>query len=186
MSLTLLSPAAAEPVTLSTLKEHLRIDHGDEDALINGYLVAAVRAVEARAGLALMPQTWRWITDAIPGEALTLPLSPAAAVSDVAFLLDDGAESPVSAGEYQFVAGAPGRFAVNRSTPQPSSQLGGVRIDFAAGYADENAVPDDLKQAVLTLAAHFYERREAASETRIYDVPQTVDALVAPYRQVRL
>ncbi|MBL4619634.1 MAG: phage gp6-like head-tail connector protein [Marinicaulis sp.] len=44
MSLTLLSPPIAEPVTLQEMKDHLRVTTNDEDTLINGYLVAAVRA----------------------------------------------------------------------------------------------------------------------------------------------
>ena len=40
MSLTILSPPAQEPVSLQEAKDHLRITHTDEDAVI-GALIAA-------------------------------------------------------------------------------------------------------------------------------------------------
>ncbi|MBL4618959.1 MAG: phage gp6-like head-tail connector protein, partial [Marinicaulis sp.] len=61
-----------------------------------------------------------------------------------------------------------------------------VSIDFTAGYANAGAVPEPLKHAVKVLAAFFFESREAAGEKRIYGVPQSVDALIAPYREPRL
>lgn len=186
MSLTLLSPPAAEPVTLAEMKDHLRVTHSDEDALITGVLVAAVRAVEARGRLALMPQSWRLTLDAAPAETLFLPLSPVASLNAVAVI--DGAGDPqaVSVSLYDAVLGKAPRIRPAGPWPLPSPKLGGVRIDFTAGYADADAVPEELKLAVKILAAAFYENREAAGETRVYAVPQTVDALIAPFREVRL
>ncbi|MBX5149573.1 phage gp6-like head-tail connector protein [Rhizobium lentis] len=55
---------------------------------------------------------------------------------------------------------------------------------LASGFDGAAGVPDDVKEAVLQLTAHFYENREAslvgvtASET-----PFGVWALLAPYRE---
>ncbi len=186
MSLTLLSPPAAEPVTLADLKAHLRVTSDDEDALITGLAVAAVRALEARGGLALMPQQWRLALDAAPEETLFLPLSPVSAIDAVAVI--DGAGDPqeVSPSLYDAVLGTGARLRPAGPWPLPAPKVGGVHIDFTAGYEDAEAVPAPLKQAVLTLAAFFFETREAAGETRIYAVPRSVDALIAPYKEARL
>jgi len=186
MSLTLISPPAAEPITLSELKEHLRVIQTSEDALINGVLVSAVRSVEARAALALMPQQWRLTRDAVPDETIILPLGPVASIDAVAIVDGAGVPQALSTALYEAAPGSPGRVRRAGPWPQPGPRLDGVRIDFTAGYADAASVPDPLKQAVKILAAHFYEAREAASETRLHSVPQTVDALIAPYREVRL
>lgn len=186
MSLTLLSPPAAEPVTLSDVKAHLRVTHSDEDALITGLSVAAVRAVEARGGLALMPQQWRLTLDAVPEDTLFLSLSPVTAIDDVAVIGGEGTPQSVAAALYDAVLGPHARIRPAGPWPLPSPAIGGVRVDFTAGYADAEDVPEELKQAVLLFAAHLYETREAAGETRIYTFPQTVDALIAPFREVRL
>jgi len=186
MSLTLLSPAASEPITLQELKDHLRITHNDEDVAINGYLVAAVRAIEARASIAMLTQSWRLALDCVPEETVFLPISPAASIGAVVIIDSDGVPQPVLSETYVFAAGSPGRLRRVAPWPRPGVSVAGVQIDFTAGYADAASVPAPLKQAVRMLAAHFYERREALSETRLYAVPQTVDALIAPYREVRL
>lgn len=186
MTLTLLSPPAGEPLTLAEMKTHLRVDHDGEDGLIAGVLAAAVRTVEARGGLALLSQQWRLALDAAPEETLVLPIAPCASIDAVSVIDADGASQAVDPHLYDAATGAPGRVRRTGPWPAPGPRLDGVRIDFTAGYADAASVPAALKQAVMTLAAHFYETREAAREARVYAVPQSVDALIAPYRQVRL
>ena len=166
------------------MKDHLRITGANEDALIAGALVAAVRAVEARASLAFMPQTWRVTIDAAPAGYVSLPISPASAVDAVRVKDGQGGEILIDPDTYEFAPGAPGKFCKKGPWPSPGTRLGGVSIDFTAGYA--GGPPEPLNQAVMLLAAHFYENREAAGEARIHTVPQAVDALIAPYRQVRL
>jgi len=186
MSLTQLSPPAAEPVTLDEIKDHLRITHSDEDIAINGYLVAAVRAIEARAGLALMAQSWRLTLDEPPYETVYFPISPVSAINQVSVKNKAGDDALVDAATYEFAPGAPGRLRRAAPWPSPGVRTGGVAIDFSAGYAAADAIPADIVHAVKLLAAHFYEAREAVGEPRLFSVPQTVDALIAPYRQVRL
>jgi len=186
MSLSLLSPPAAEAVSLAELKEHLRVTASDEDAHINGALVAAARAIEARAGLALMTQQWRLALDAVPEETVIVPIAPATNIDAVTVTDGAGAPQAVDAAAYEFAPGFPGRLRVAAPWPQPGPKLDGVQIDFTAGYADAPSVPEPLKLAIKALAAHFFETREAAGEARIHSVPRSVDMALAPYRAMRL
>lgn len=186
MPLTLLSPPASEPVALAEMKSHLRVTHTDEDADIAALIVAATRAIEARAGLALMPQQWRLSLDAPPDDTLLLPLSPVTALDSVAVFDAAGAAQPVSPSLYEFAPGAPARLRPAAIWPRPGRRVDGVAIDFTAGYADADAVPAPLKQAVKMLAAHFYETRETTSGLRVFLVPAAVDAMLAPFRELRL
>ena len=186
MSLTLLSPPAAEPVTLAELKAQLRVTSDDEDALLTGMLVAAVRAIEARASIALMEQQWRLTLDGAPDETLFLPINPVFSLDAVAVIDAEGEVDMVAASLYDFASGAPARIRPAGPWPLPGPRIDGVRIDFTAGYESAEAVPAPLKQAALMLAAYFFETREAAGEAKLYSVPQAVDALIAPYREFRL
>lgn len=42
-------------------------------------------------------------------------------------------------------------------------------------------LPPELRQAILLLAGHWYNQREAASAVQMHTVPFAVDALVKPF-----
>jgi uncharacterized phiE125 gp8 family phage protein len=56
----------AEPVTVSEVKSHLRLQHASEDDLIAGLIRAAREEVERATGMALIDQTWRLVLDRWP------------------------------------------------------------------------------------------------------------------------
>ena len=64
--------------------------------------------------------------------------------------------------------------------PSPGVPVGGVRIDYTAGYgAAEADVPAPLRQAILQLSADGFEHRS--------DAPLSlVEPWLAPFRRVRL
>ena len=68
----------------------------------------------------------------------------------------------------------------------PPSGPDALIIDFTAGYADAAAVPEPMKLAVKALAAHWYENREEAGVDRFHTSPQSLNALMAPWRRVRV
>ncbi len=181
MPLTLLSPPAAEPVALQDLKDHLRVDGDAEDGVIAAALASAVRAIEARAGLAIMTQVWRLTLDAAPAETLILPIAPVTSLDAVTV---SGAAVSLSA--YEFAPGAPAKLRPAAPWPAPANRIGDVVIDFTAGFASADDIPASLTQAVKMLAAHFYENREGAVAARVYSLPRGVDALIAPWRELRL
>jgi uncharacterized phiE125 gp8 family phage protein len=54
-------------------------------------------------------------------------------------------------------------------------------VDYTAGYGDAADVPADLRQAVLTLVAYWYEHRDSVTTA-----PVGFERLIAGYRRVRL
>ncbi|HIE72284.1 MAG TPA: hypothetical protein EYP98_20125 [Planctomycetes bacterium] len=67
---------------------------------------------------------------------------------------------------------------------QPGRVANGIEIDFTAGYGTEASdVPEPIRQALLLLVSHWYERRDpievGAANTM---VPVPVSQLLEPYK----
>ena len=208
--LSLLTAPAIEPVSEVEAMAHLRISGEDEQALLMGHIRAARHMVESWTGCAMISQSWRWMLDAWPvasggewwdgvrqgavskGAArfIDMPKAPLVSVNAVT-LFDDADQGTVwPAGNY-FVdlASSPGRLVLRNaaSAPSPQRSASGLQIDFTCGYgAGQGDVPAPLRQAVLMLAAHYFENREVMGEAGAQSLPMGVHALIAPYRIMRL
>lgn len=158
MGIELLTPPALEPVTLAEAKLHLRVDHTDEDALIQSLIVTSRLQIEAALGIALLEQSWRIVRDAWPlSDVVDLPLHPVRVVTAVSILDAAGAAQVLDPIGYVLEAAARPPRLVTRSGywPAPGARAGGIQIDVEAGYGPTaNDVPAPLRQAVLMLAAH--------------------------------
>jgi uncharacterized phiE125 gp8 family phage protein len=186
--LTTLVPPAQEPVRLSEALEHLRIDHGYDDAMVARHITAARTHIENRLSRTLISREYELRIDRWPRDgAIGLPRPPALEVLEVSYLDDNNQAVALFAEEYELYAD-PLSPMVAVETPQPDpavTSLGiGVRYRAGEGPTPEN-VPEPLRQAVLLLTAHFYERREPL-EGEGLALPYGIEALMAPYRRVRL
>lgn len=175
MSLALITPPTEEPVALAAFKEHIKVDGADEDASLSGFLLAARRTIEARYSLAVVAQGWRLTLDAASAEIL-LPLSPVLSIDSVG-IVRAGVTETLAPTAYEARTGAAARVRLKSTYPDA-----GLVIAFTAGWANASAVPEELKLAVKTLAAHFYERREGEAG----DGAPGVVRMLSAYRQVRL
>lgn len=181
-------PAAALPV--QALRDHLRLGtgfgtEGLQDGLLESHLRAALAAVEARIGKALLARQFRlelacW-RDA---GAQALPVSPVSAVVELRLRDAAGTVTVVAPARYRLQADRhrPRLLAVGLLLPEVP-QDGRAEVVFEAGFgADWADVPPDLAQAVLLLAAQFYERRHEGGGA----LPGAVLALLERWRNVRL
>lgn len=192
MPVTLLTPPAAEPVTLAEAKALLRVETADEDALISTLIATARVSVEAATGRALMTQTLDYTLDGWPhGRALALPRPPLQAVESVTLRDAAGVETAWPAQNY--AVETPGDrpwlvLAPGVVWPALERAAGAVRIRLRCGYGDQaEDVPPPLRHAVLLLAAHWFENRVpvvvGAPAARF---PVGVESLLSAYRLVRL
>lgn len=184
MSLTLLTPPVAEPVSVSDLKTHLRVTSSAEDAMIAGLGLAARQAIEARYGLCILAQEWRLSLDRVPDHAITLPFSPILSVEHVG-VTRQGITEVILPSDYDVHVGLVGRLRMNRAV-RTDARLAAVKITFIAGWTTPESVPEEIRLAIKVLAAHFFENREGGVADRFYTSPEGLHALLAPYRQVRV
>lgn len=54
--------------------------------------------------------------------------------------------------------------------------------DLCDNYAGE--VPTPLRHAIMMLAAHWYNQRESVSSAQMHEVPDSLQALIKPYRKL--
>ncbi len=192
MALVLTSGPAVEPVTLTEAKAYLRVDLSDEDTLIASLITAARIHVEVSLGRSLITQSWSLFLDQWPeARVLTLPIAPLQSVTDVRTYAEDDTAIIWDASNYFVDASSdPGR-VVRQNTaswPPPGRPANGVEVAFVAGYGNgASDVPEPIRQALLLLIAHWYERREpVALGGRPISVPGTVSGLLDPYRRIHL
>lgn len=187
MSIRIVTPPAAEPVALGEMKTVLRIDHDDEDALIEALIRAARERVEAATGRALITRGVVETLDRWParGGPQRLGVSPVSAVTEVRTRTAAGAATVLAADRYYAdLAANPPRLVLISGAhwPLPGRGSGGIEIQYTAGYGDTpDDVPEALRQAVREIAAEAYDRGGVQGAL----APAT-QALLAPFRRVRL
>ena len=147
--LAVVTEPAIEPVSRAEAKWHARIDHADENHLIDVYIAAARRQIEKDTGRTPVNTVYDLTVDAFPEErvipALRVPLS---SVGSVKSYDANDAESTMSSGDY-FVDTVGGRICLNDDAAWPSGlrKHSGGLIRFTAGG---NATPVSI--ATLTSA----------------------------------
>ncbi len=194
MILTEISAPPAASVPVRAFAEHLRLgsgfaDDGSEDQVLELYLRAAMAAVEARIGRALLARRFSWTVTRWREEASQgLPIGPVSAVEEIALVGPDGAETLVEPELWSLMRDGPRPRLTGRSgRPLPRIPRGGhAEVRFTAGFGTEwAAVPADLRQAVFLLAAHYYENR-AETGQGASAMPFGVLVLLEAYRSFRV
>lgn len=186
MATKLITPPAAEPVTLADLKLHLRIDGTAEDVQLGTLLVAARATVERLTRRLMITQSWRVTLDRVPETGvILLPIAPVQTVTALRVVAANGTTTVWPGAEMVLdLVGEPARIAFKGALPAPGVPMAGIEIDVVAGYGAAPAnVPPALAQAVKLLAAHWYERRGDAPDA---ELPADVSVLVDAHRAPRL
>lgn len=192
MALVPTSLPALEPITLAQAKAHLRLDSADEDALVAGLIAAARLHLEEVLARAMITQSWSYLFDRWPaGSTVRLPLAPVQSITVVRVYGIDDAAVVLPADTYILDGQSRPPRLVRRAAlawPRPGRNANGIEIVFVAGHGSLPAeVPQPLRQAILLLVAHWFERREPIEiGTTAIPLPGMVDDLVAPYRVKRL
>lgn len=180
-----LADPATEPVSVEEMRAHLRLNGSEEDASLLGFLNAARSHIEQSTRRALISQSWRLYLDAWPvGRIVRLPVSPVQSVDQVTVYDLDGNASQLDPSDWQLDRSAqPERVKISLGAGLPASQMMAAEVDFTAGYGAATAdVPEDFRQAVRLLAAHWFEHREAGSELAVASLPQGLDRLLSTAR----
>lgn len=186
-----------------------------DDTLITALIKAARSLVEAHTNRALLTQTWDYWMDSFPPSqhgqragwwdgvregalssiveaqgTIRLPKAPLQTVNSITYYdTTDTAQTTdlstlVIQSEIEPAAIFP---KIGQIWPVSLRGRQAVKVRFIAGYGDNaTSLPGDIIQAVRILVAHFYENRGVMVESRLAEMPFSVQALLLPYRMMRL
>ena len=184
-------PDAVLPV--DEFKSHLRVGSGFgtdtlQDEVLRGFLRAAMAAIEARTGKMMLRRDFSWnLTMWRDLSAQALPVAPVQVITEMEMVLRDGSRMPVANDLYWLEQdqSRPRVRSVGACLPSIPT-AGAVVVSFQAGFGEVwGDIPADLRQAVMLLAAHYYEHR---NETSLSDgcMPFGVSSLIERYKVMRI
>jgi uncharacterized phiE125 gp8 family phage protein len=182
------TPATAEPLTLTEARAHSRFDSFAEDGVIASYILAAREYIENLSGRTLCPTTFVMSLDAFPcTNWLDLPREPVQSITAITYTNGTGGTSTWSSAAWELdVYSTPARLRPKDGYDWPTDvadALGAVEIEFIAGYAGPEAIPQPIMQALRMLVGYYLENREAVMlNDTPRDMPWSVIPLLTPYR----
>lgn len=170
---------AADLVDLRLVKEHLRIDHRDDEFLLGQLVQAAIDLLDGWRGIlgrCIAAQSWRSYASDLTDRPLPFP--EVQSITAVRYLDPAGVEQVLAASAYRVAEVEDGAWIIfDPSAPLPTlaPRADAVRIEAVYGPA---VVAPALRTAILFMAAAWYEGREGDKS-----LPPAAEALIAPFRR---
>jgi len=161
----LITPPASDVFTISDLKEHLRVEHDDEDQYIYSLMSAATSFVDVTGALgkALINQTWgEWIGP--NPRTVLLSLGPVQSVDAIKYYDADNNLQTSTLSQF-WILGTAGQTTVTPKTgykwPTTFNRDDAIKIEYTIGHGTSgSSIPQAVRHAMLMLIGHYYENRE--------------------------
>lgn len=134
---TMTTPPAAEPISLTEAKLHLRVDHTDDDLFITGLIRAARERAEFVTRRQLVLATYQLKLDEF-STYIELPRYPAVVISSIKYINAAGVLTTITATDYTLYTSTEPAWveeAYGYSWPTPRAVSDCVQVNFIAGYA---------------------------------------------------
>ena len=181
-SLTETSAPGVEPLTTAEAKTYMRVDHSEEDSLIDRMVKAGRQHYVEFTHRALINTTYTLKLDAFPVE-IRPPRSPLSAVTSITHIDCDGNSQTVATSVYDVDTDTePGRIFLkfNQSWPDTRQINNAVTVTFVAGYGTAtSSLPETGRSAVSMLALHFFDLREPVITGRTATkIPMSIESLL--------
>ena len=173
----------SEPITLAECKEHLRVDHTDDDDLITAYIQAAREKLELDTGRAFFTRTrvQRLTEFKTANRRIKLVGCPVQSIVHVKYYDNDGTQQTWSSAEYALRVGEPNwlQLSYNYSWPDHRSDDDEIEIEYICGKTLVADIDERVKQVIRMLVENWYDDPDKATMARI---TTAIDSLTANLR----
>lgn len=176
-------------VSMDDAKTHLRVDHSDDDLMVEAKLRAAISGLDGPSGAlnrGLISQDYAYDLPGFLDDKITLPMCGVSAVTEISFLDQEGARQTVSDGVWQLVTD--NRFIAylalkaGQRWPATLCQDAAVTIKFKSGFgASPEDMPFNVRAAILLMTGDLYRNREKTADKQAYE-NSSYSALLSPFR----
>lgn len=175
-----------EPVSLKALKDHLVIDHNDDDSLLDDLRATAVYHFEDITSHYLVKQTRQASYDGAP-PCWKIPARPFVSLTKVESIDQGTATDEGNTDNFYVTESNPARVCSKRGTSieHPHQQ---IRITYVAGYASQDEIPPPIVTAIKKMVADLYEYRTSKGmvEDQLEDLPFKWKELLQPHKLIWL
>ena len=175
----------SEPVTLDELRTHLRVDSAFDSELTR-LITAARKTVEAYLHRQLINATYAWSFDYWPDYSFQIPVGPLSSVTSITYYDANSTQQTWAASNYQVdTTELLGTITLAANATYPILQTdkkNAITITFVAGYGSSaSSVPDNIKQAILVMAGHWFETTTpAVTGTIATEIPMHLTWMLNP------
>ncbi len=185
MRIQLVTAAERPALNLSEAQDFLKISHGDEDAMIAGFIRASTEACESFTGRKLIKQQWCLTLNDWAEEVIQLPLSPVISVDRIE-VMREAVFQEIAAADYLLDRTSHQAKILPASGIQwitPDIDVEGIKITLSAGFGDnQNDLPHDIRLGLLHWIAGAYDNMTPAGNQAV----PMAEKLWQPYRRVAL
>lgn len=167
-------------LTLDEAKNHLRVDHDDEDSLISSLIAAVCQMLDGETGLYgfnIGSQVWKW-TGYPRCYKFEIEMPNVTAITEVKYynssntlITDDLANWELAANNEEAYI-----WPVSGAWPTFYWRWDAFQIKYSVGFTE---IPADIKQAALLIIAAMYDNRGDADFT----IPAAAQALINQRRK---
>ncbi|WP_296221167.1 head-tail connector protein [uncultured Sphingomonas sp.] len=177
--------APAPVISLAEAKQHLKVSHSAEDALIEGMVAAATQTIdgpEGWLGRAVGVQTLEARFSLLfDRPSLRLPYPPVVELLTVRYLDRSGAERSADPADFDLYGDAVSPAGSTWPWEGASFRPDAGRITYRAGY---DTLPAPIRVAILLMVGDLYRNRESTAAVAMSKVPMStnVEALLSPFR----
>jgi len=178
--------AESETLSLTEVKNQLRITGTDSDDALRLFIAAMRHEAETRLGKTLVTTTWQFNLDAF-SSVIYLPMGPIQSITTIDYVDTDGATQTLASSGYQFDAGGRLKPSYGNSWPGTRDQFDAVTITYVAGQTHAGNVQEDIKWALLSwVGACEINRENNVIGVTIAEIPNSAKSILAPYRTIKL